>query len=106
MKKSITVDGVKYYATKPKEIDSEIKIVVLQRGWILVGRFEKKENECKLFDSCVIRSWGTTNGLGQLAKDGPTSSTKLDKNNGLVQFDYLTVVLTLSCEEENWKKFL
>lgn len=99
--KEITLNGVKYYSEK-KEINSEIKIVILQRGWAMVGRFERFENDCKLHDASVIRIWGTTKGLGEIAKDGPTSSTKLDPCNGLVEFDYLTVVAMISCNEDKW----
>ena len=101
--KSITVDGVKYYSDMPKVIDSPIKIVLLQRGWVMVGKFQRKGSECKLLNASVIRSWGTTRGLGEIALSGPTASTKLDKCNGLVEFDYLTVVATISCEEKIWE---
>ena len=100
--KTITVDGVKYYSEEPKTIQSPIKIVLLQRGWVMVGRFERKENECKLYEASVIRTWGTTKGLGEIAQNGPTSLTKLDPCKGLVEFDYLTVVATISCDEEKW----
>ena len=103
MSKSIIVDVVKYYAEKPCEEDSEIKIVILQRGWAMVGRFKREGADCNLRDASVIRTWGTTKGLGEIAEGGPTSSTKLDPCNGLVQFDYLTVVATISCNEDKWK---
>ena len=102
----IEVNGVKYYAGKPKINNSDIKIVILQRGWCMVGRFERKESECKLYDASVVRIWGTTGGLGEIAEDGPTINTKLDKCNGIVEFDYLTVVATISCNKENWEKVL
>lgn len=101
--KTVTVDGVVYYSDKPKANDSDIKIVILQRGWCMVGRLERKENECKLYDASVIRSWGTTRGLGEIAEGGPTTSTKLDKCNGLVEFDYLTVVASISCNKDKWE---
>jgi len=100
--KEIVVDGVTYYSSKPKDIDSDVKIVILQRGWILVGEFSRKGSDCKLSNASVIRSWGTTKGLGEIAENGPTSTTKLDKCYGLVEFDYLTVVATLSCNEKKW----
>ena len=99
--KTIVVDGVKY---APLENEGDIKIVILQRGWIMVGRFERKGSDCKLFDASVIRNWGTTKGLGELAEGGPTSSTKLDSCGGTVEFDYLTVVAILSCDEKKWNK--
>lgn len=101
--KEIVVDGTTYYSAKPKEIDSDIKIVILQRGWIMVGEFSRKGSDCRLTNCSVIRSWGTTKGLGEIAENGPTSTTKLDKNYGTVEFDYLTVVATIMCNEEKWK---
>lgn len=106
MNKSITIDGVKYYSVKPTQSEAKIRIVILQRGWCMVGRFERKESECKLYDASVIRSWGTTKGLGEIAEGGPTTSTKLDKCNGLVEFDYLTVVATIACNDSKWETSL
>lgn len=104
---TITVNGKTYYSEQTSlQNSTEIKIVVLQRGWVLVGRFEKDGTNCKLHDANVLRSWGTTKGLGEIALNGPTSSTKLDKCNGLVEFDILTVVLMISVKEEKWKNAL
>ena len=107
--KEISINGKSYVpkdSVSDKDIISDIKIVILQRGWIMVGRFERNGSECKLHNSSTIRSWGTTKGLGEIAKGGPTSSTKLDKNYGVVEFDYLTVVASIACLEESWKKEL
>lgn len=102
----ITVNGKTYYSEPSKENSGEIKIVVLQRGWVLIGRFEKDGENCKLHNASVVRSWGTTMGLGELAEKGKLKDTKLDKCNGLVEFNILTVVLTISVNEELWKKEL
>ena len=105
----LSVNGVKYVpkdSIVEKDIISDIKIVVLQRGWIVVGRFERKDTQCKLHNASVIRSWGTTWGLGEIAENGPTSITKLDKCKGVVEFDYMTVVLTIDCEAKKWQSKL
>ena len=103
----LEVNGKKYVLKgTDKEIAGDIKIVILQRGWIMVGRFEKTGNDCKLHNASVIRNWGTSKGLGEIASGGPTSSTKLDKCYGLVEFDYLTVCALIACEESKWKKEL
>lgn len=105
--KEIVLDGVKYLkADAIQQFEGEIKIVVLQRGWVLVGKFEKDGTNCKLHNASVIRNWGTTKGLGELALGGPTASTKLDPCNGLVEFDILTVVLQISANEGKWKSVL
>ena len=101
---SITVNGVEYVVkgTQEETIKGDIKIVILQRGWVMVGRFERCGNDCRLSNASVIRAWGTTKGLGEIAKNGPTDKTTLDKCYGLVEFDYLTVVAMVSCEEKKW----
>jgi uncharacterized protein YunC (DUF1805 family) len=100
---TITVNGKTYYSQKPQEPSGDLRIVILQRGWTMVGRFERKGSECKLHNASVVRMWGTTKGLGEIAANGPTSNTKLDPCNGLVEFDYLTVVATICCNGEKWK---
>ncbi len=105
-KPSITVDGVVYVkkgSDEPK--NSNIKIVVLQRGWIMIGRWKQEGDNCSLDNAYVIRTWGTTTGLGQLALEGKQSSTKLDKA-GHVEFHVLTVVATLNCKDDLWDKEL
>lgn len=104
---SITVNGKTYYAdAERKEYEGQIKIVVLQRGWVLIGKLEEDGSRCKLHNASVIRQWGTSKGLGELAQSGPLSSTKLDKCNGLVEFDILTMVLSISVNEEIWERRL
>lgn len=105
---TIKIDEVEYVRKDSMNttIIGNIKIVILQRGWVMVGYFERNGNDCKLSKASVIRSWGTTKGLGEIAVGGPTSSTKLDKCHGLVEFDYLTVVAQVACEESKWKTAL
>ena len=104
----IQVDGVAYVPRGSEKVqyDGDIKIVVLQRGWVMVGRFERDGSECKLHGASVIRNWGTTKGLGEIASGGPTASTKIDPTNGLVEFDYLTVVATIACNPVAWAKYV
>ena len=105
---TIEVNGVKYYAQLPTNIEfaGEYKIVILQRGWVMIGKFERNDSECRLHQAHVIRNWGTTKGLGELATNGPLKDTKLDKCGGLVEFDYLTVVATISVDKTKWQNNL
>ena len=64
--------------------DNEIRIVVLQRGWVVVGRYAATDTEVTITDASVIRVWGTDRGLGQLST-GPTDSTILDRIAAAVQ---------------------
>lgn len=104
---TLKIDDVEYVRKDSvSDVKGDIKIVILQRGWIMVGKFERVGNDCKLHKASVIRNWGTTKGLGEIATGGATSSTKLDKCGGVVSFDYLTVVATIDCEESKWKNAL
>ena len=106
---TLSINGVEYVpksGTKQEEFKGDIKIVILQRGWIMVGRFERNGSDCKLHNSYTIRKWGTTKGLCELAEKGKLNDTVLDKNNGVVEFDYLTIVASIGCSEEVWSKIL
>lgn len=91
------------YTPGTKQITSPpVRIVVLQRGWVMVGRYVRDGDNCRLYNASVIRNWGTTKGLGELALEGPKVSTKLDPTNGLVEFHRLTEICTVMCEEGKW----
>lgn len=83
------------------DANSAIKIVILQRGWVFVGRFKKINQDCVLENAHCIRSWGTTRGVGELVS-GPTPNTKLDPA-GTVRFHELTIIAAIDCEESVWK---
>ena len=76
---------------------------MLQRGWVYIGRFERDGNLCRLHNSYCIRRWGTTKGLSELV-NGALKDTKLDKCDGVVEFDWLTVVHTISVNESAWNQ--
>lgn len=77
------------------------KIVVLQRGWVAVGEYYRDGYECRLENASVIRRWGTTKGLGELAINGPLEDTKLDKS-GTIEFHLGAEVCRLNCKTTNW----
>ncbi|HBA72237.1 MAG TPA: hypothetical protein DCZ63_08635 [Geobacter sp.] len=85
--------------------NQDVRIVVLQRGFVAVGRFTQDGEQCRLEDAAIIRRWGTTKGLGQIAADGPTSNTILDKSPAL-RFHALTVITTIDCEAGKWNAHL
>lgn len=99
----IVIDGTTYVpkGSEVKEFDGDIKIVILQRGWVYIGKFERTGNDCKLHNAYNIRSWGTTKGLPELVH-GALSSTKLDKCDGLIEFDWLTVINTITVDKSKW----
>jgi hypothetical protein len=99
--KVIMVDGVEY---RQVAAPSEVRIVVLQRGWIVVGRWAQDGDEVVVRDASVVRFWGTTRGLGELF-DGPTKTTKLDPA-GTVRANAAAVVLTIDVDAEAWAEHL
>ena len=106
---TIKIDEVEYIRKDRVQIQEpkgDLKIAILQRGWVMLGRFERTGNDCKLHNAHVIRIWGTKKGLGELAGMGPTNNTILDKCYGVVEFDYLTIVALISVEESKWKNVI
>ena len=105
---TIKIDEVEYIrkdSVPDKKYEGDVKIVILQRGWVYVGRFKQNENMmCELNQASCIRFWGTTKGLPEL-KDGPTSSTKLDYA-GRVSFHLLTTIATIDCDGDKWSENL
>lgn len=83
--------------------DGKVRIVVLQRGWVAVGRYYQQGADCRLEGASIIRNWGTSKGLGEIAENGPTDKTILDKGPTL-RFNELTVVVSLDCKESKWAK--
>jgi hypothetical protein len=80
--------------------NDDIRIVVLQRGWVMVGKYSQDGDRCCLDSAHVIRRWGTSEGLGQLVA-GPLPNTKLDPA-GHVEFHALGVIATIACEAAKW----
>lgn len=73
------------------------QIVIAQRGWVFVGDVTRTEADVVIENVAVIRRWGTTDGLGQLARSGPTQATRLDPCP-TVRIHPLAVVATMDCE--------
>jgi hypothetical protein len=80
------------------------RIVILQRGWVMVGLWKQEGSQVTLTDAAVIRRWGTTRGLGEIAEEGPTNDTVLDPCP-IVRFHELVVIATLDCQEEKWTEW-
>jgi hypothetical protein len=103
---TIKIDDQEYIrADSIAKSTNEIRIVILQRGWVAVGRYSKNGSECKLENAKIIRIWGTTKGLGEIAIGGPTSKTVLDPTP-TIRFHELTVINTIDCVGEKWNNIL
>lgn len=109
----LEINGVTYVPkdqvlqSQHANFEGDIRIVILQRGWIYIGRFTRdlSTNVCTLKNSYNIRRWGTTKGLQELVH-GPKQNTTLDKCEGVVEFDWLTVVHTIQVNEQKWAELI
>ena len=77
------------------------QIVIADRGFIWVGKVTLKPDMVLIRDAKQVRRWGTTQGLGEIAKGGPTRSTILDPA-GTVQLPLRAVIAFVECKESAW----
>ena len=99
---TIMIDEVKYVrADQAKVTPTKKQIVVLQRGWVVIGDVSKTDNEVTVKNCSIIRIWGTSNGLGEIAENGATSKTKLDKCPDIIVHP-LSVVLYMNVSMDKW----
>jgi hypothetical protein len=97
----VCINGETY--VKKSSLEQTDKIILIgQRGWVFIGDKSTKEDEVILTNASVIRIWGTTKGLGELALNGPTSLTKIDPC-GTVRMNRLAVVAEINVKAEQWK---
>ncbi len=80
-----------------------LQIVVLDRGFVCVGDTAIEDGWLTIANAKYVRRWGTKNGLGELALNGPLENTKLDQG-GTIKAPLSSVVHLLACEEEAWKR--
>ncbi len=101
--KTIQINSVEYVrkdAVLPKT-SGDIRIVILQRGWVFVGEYHQDGEKCWLENASCIRRWGTKQGLGELAVKGPLTNTTLEPTPR-VEFHILTVIATINCVKDKW----
>ena len=79
-------------------------IVVLDRGFVYVGKVTVDGDWCIIESAKNIRKWGTTKGLGELV-NGPTKTTELD-TVGNVRAPMRAVISIIDAKEEGWKSSL
>lgn len=84
-------------------MNQDIRIVVLQRGWVALGHYNLDGERAKLSQASIVRRWGTSKGLGQLAAEGPLANTVLDPTPD-IEFHALTELLNIKCNPEKWAK--
>jgi len=97
---TLTINGTEYVPAG-NATPSEWRIVIAQRGWVFVGRWNQDGDDVTLTDAKIIRTWGTTKGLGELAASGPTGKTVLD-HAGTVRLHALGAVASLDTKVTAW----
>lgn len=76
-------------------------LVIADRGWVWVGEVETDSGFAYIKGARTVRRWGTTQGVGQLASQGPTSNTTLDAPADMkVRFG--AVIALVPCEQSKW----
>ena len=82
----------------------DLRIVVLHRGFVLVGFYRREGDYSFLEKANVIRRWGTSNGLGEIAMSGPNEQTILDPEpEG--EFHYCQIIRTIKCDQSKWNGY-
>jgi len=74
------------------------EIVVVISGWVLIGDVVEEPDRLVIHDAGVIRVWGTTAGLGEIALHGPSTSTIIDPCGMAIVLNPV-VVMRIPCKE-------
>ena len=94
---TVIVNGVEYVR---KDTTGEIKIVVLERGFVYVGRYHEDGDQITITNArCLVR-WGTTKHLGELV-NGPLTNTKLGAPC-TVRARVAQVIHTIEVNQNDW----
>lgn len=103
----IKIDDIEYVRRDAvPDTDGNIKIVVVDRGFVYVGVVDEDDpyhDYWLIKHAKNIRVWGTTKGLGELVS-GPTESTKLD-HVGTVRIPDRAVISIIDVDQTKWNLF-
>ena len=79
-------------------VERKKQIVIAQRGWVFLGDVRKEKENFVIANASIVRSWGTTKGLGELATKGPIKDkTILDPCPDIIIHE-LSIVARINCE--------
>lgn len=92
---------IKASEVNQKYTPSPVQILVLNRGWNVIGKVSEEGSKTIIKDASIIRVWGTTEGLGELAMNGKLTDTVLDKCPDIT-VETCNVVLVMNCEQSKW----
>jgi hypothetical protein len=98
---SIKIDSVEYVrADSVKPFGGDIKIVVMDRGFVYVGETKVEGDWVLMTRAKNIRKWGTSRGLGELTK-GPLGGTVLD-SVGSLKAPMRALIHIINVDSEKW----
>lgn len=101
---TIKINDVQYVRKDAAhDTKGDVKIVVLDRGFVYVGRIDPKQPVSDLLviqNAKCIRKWGTTKGLGELV-NGPTEDTVTDAV-GTVSAPWRAVIHLIDVVASKW----
>lgn len=97
----ISIDGTDYIRKDSvRQFDGDVKIVVLDRGFVYVGAVKIEGDFVNISGAKNIRVWGTTKGLGELVS-GPLANTKLDPV-GTVRAPIRALISLIDVDAKKW----
>ena len=102
---TIKINEVEYVRKDSISVsDTEIKIIVLDRGFVYVGKPSTGNDMLLIERARNIRQWGTTKGLAELI-NGPTNKTVLDATM-TVRVPLCAVLQQIDVDQGSWKKYI
>lgn len=99
--REIIVDGKRYI---PAEECGKIKIVVMERGFVYVGRVDDVDDPVTIRNARALIRWGTNNHLGQLV-NGPLPNTKLGASCTVRCF-LRQIIHAIEVNQDAWNKHI
>lgn len=76
-------------------------LVVADRGHVWVGDVDQDDEYLRIRNARAVRRWGTSEGLNQLAKEGPLTNTRLDAAADLL-VSRRAAIAVIPCEAGKW----
>ena len=80
---------------------TKTNIIVVDNGFVFLGELQFYDGFTTVLNCKNIRSYGTTDGLGQIALKGVQEETKLD-DFGIITIPNDKVIFTIDCTHESF----
>lgn len=87
------------------QIEFGLNLVVVDNGFVYVGNTVYQEGYYIVTDCANVQKAGTERGFGQIAFDGPTNSTVLDRSPHIL-IPANRVCHLMKCVDEKWSQYM